>query len=142
MQTFLPYPDLSLSIRCLDVKRLGKQRVEARQIYDSILNGSGWRNHPATVMWENNLEALAIYHNLAIHHWIERGYNNSMNLIRVPNSATVRMPSWLGRNDVHASHRARLLDKDPVWYGQFGWTEAPISKEDGYVWPGACPLSE
>lgn len=32
MQTFLPYPSFTHSLACLDNKRLGKQRVEAKQI--------------------------------------------------------------------------------------------------------------
>jgi len=33
MNTFLPYPDFVKSAQCLDYRRLGKQRVEAWQIY-------------------------------------------------------------------------------------------------------------
>ena len=36
MQTFMPYPDIVKSVRCLDYKRLGKQRVEAMQTYNQI----------------------------------------------------------------------------------------------------------
>jgi len=32
MQTFLPYPDFERSARALDLKRLGKQRVECIQV--------------------------------------------------------------------------------------------------------------
>ena len=38
MQTFLPYPDFVKSALVLDYRRLGKQRVEARQILDIIVN--------------------------------------------------------------------------------------------------------
>ena len=34
MQTFLPYADFKRSAESLDNKRLGKQRVEAMQIYN------------------------------------------------------------------------------------------------------------
>ena len=34
MQTFLPYPDFVKSAQCLDYRRLGKQRVEAKQILE------------------------------------------------------------------------------------------------------------
>ncbi len=40
MQTFLPYTDFKQSARCLDYKRLGKQRLEARTILN-ILEGRG-----------------------------------------------------------------------------------------------------
>ena len=32
MQTFLPHRDFEQSAKCLDMKRLGKQRVEAYQL--------------------------------------------------------------------------------------------------------------
>lgn len=39
MQTFLPYPSFEESAKCLDAKRLGKQRVEAWQIYNALRQG-------------------------------------------------------------------------------------------------------
>ena len=36
MQTFLPYEDFRESVRSLDDKRLGKQRVEAYQIISAL----------------------------------------------------------------------------------------------------------
>jgi len=54
MQTFLPYPNLKKSIKCLDNKRLGKQRVKAHQILNILLKRTktkGWKNHPAIKMW-------------------------------------------------------------------------------------------
>jgi ribosomal protein L37AE/L43A len=39
MQTFLPYSHYSLSAKVLDVKRLGKQRVEALQILQVLSKG-------------------------------------------------------------------------------------------------------
>lgn len=44
----------------------------------------------------------------------------------------MKVPPWLGDERVHASHRSNLLRKDPVWYGQFDWTDNPT---DPYVWP-------
>jgi len=54
MQTFMPYgSQYDQTAKCLDVKRLGKQRVETYQILKALLGESkGWRNHPATRMWE------------------------------------------------------------------------------------------
>ena len=40
MQTFLPYADLTESLRVLDNKRLGKQRVETYQIISAITGGT------------------------------------------------------------------------------------------------------
>jgi hypothetical protein len=54
MQTFLPYYSFEESAKCLDYRRLGKQRVEVYQIIN-ILEGknktNGWVNHPAVKMW-------------------------------------------------------------------------------------------
>jgi hypothetical protein len=36
MQTFLPYKSFEKSAKCLDYRRLGKQRVEAWQIYQTL----------------------------------------------------------------------------------------------------------
>ena len=36
MQTFLPYPNFVASARALDTKRLGKQRVDTRQIQNAL----------------------------------------------------------------------------------------------------------
>jgi hypothetical protein len=36
MQTFMPYSDFEKTARCLDNKRLGKQRVEAWQILNTL----------------------------------------------------------------------------------------------------------
>ena len=58
MQTFLPYPSFTRSLACLDNKRLGKQRVEAKQIlmalefgpyqYDDI---EDWFVHSTPSSW-------------------------------------------------------------------------------------------
>lgn len=52
MQTFLPYSDFRRTARVLDVRRLGKQRVETLQILRALtFDDYGWRNHPAVTMW-------------------------------------------------------------------------------------------
>lgn len=62
MQSFLPYPDFARSARVLDDRRLGKQRVEALQIYRALTREKyGWRNHPAVLMWRSYDEALIAY---------------------------------------------------------------------------------
>jgi hypothetical protein len=39
MQTFLPYKSFEKSAKCLDYKRLGKQRIETWQIYSALKQG-------------------------------------------------------------------------------------------------------
>lgn len=133
MQTFLPYNNFKESFKCLDYRRLGKSRVEARQIWNIITNNTNtiaWRHHPAVLMWENHENALALYHNLCIKEWIYRGYVNNMPLLDIKGEVTY--PYWFGNKHFHASHRASLLFKDYEWYKQFGWTETPQIK---YLWP-------
>lgn len=133
MQTFLPYSDFEISLWCLDYRRLGKQRVEARQIYDILCGeakSNAWKNHPAVKMWDGCANALAIYHNMAIKIWIDRGYKNNMPLINVDYNNVI-YPAWLGNKDFHASHRSNLLRKDYCYYSQFGWQEP---NNISYVW--------
>ena len=130
MQTFLPYPDYVDSVRCLDWRRLGKQRVEAWQILRALQGiKKGWANHPAVKMWRGHEAALAQYMNICIREWKRRGYRNNMQEIDM---GPALPPSWLYATDICASHRSNLLRKDPVYYGQFGWTEPP---DLPYVWP-------
>ena len=132
MQTFLPYPDFKRSLAALDYKRLGKQRVEARQIL-GILRGqpSRWAAHPAVRMWRGFEDALVVYYNAALEEWAARGYRNII-LQPLPECADPVMPPWLGRKDFHASHRSKLLAKNPIYYSRFGWKEEPGLP---YVWP-------
>lgn len=137
MITFLPYAGFHESARALDDKRLGKQRVEARQLMRALeawLGGAVdsrllWS--PACLMWSETPLALAAYCNAMIDEWVRRGFKNTMVRVELSGLA-VDYPSWLGREDFHASHRAALLAKDPTHYGQFGWTERP---RVAYVWP-------
>lgn len=141
MQIFLPYSDFTKSLQTLDTKRLGKQRVETYQIISAItlrpkLDGSpykGWLNHPCTVMWKNYIPALKYYLNCTITEWISRGYNNTMKLENVKEDEIV-IPSFIGNERFHSSHRANLLKKEPEFYTKYGWTENP---EDPYVWMDA-----
>lgn len=136
MQTFLPYPSFYLSAKCLDWRRLGKQRSEAITILNSNLarkNGVkyGWQSHPATRMWENYLPALVMYYNTILQEWIDRGRKNNMPFLYPEDFGEINMPKFMGNNQVHSSHRGNLLRKDYEYYSKFGWTEKPI---EGYVW--------
>ena len=132
MQTFLPYKSFKQSLQSLDYRRLGKQRVEAMQILNVLLERTqtkGWRNHPITRMWAGFENALKQYHNECIDEWVSRGYNNNMKHEVI--DGDIVYPHWLGNDLFHSSHRANLLRKDSEWYGQYGWTENP---ESPYVW--------
>ena len=134
MQTFLPYWDFTLTAKCLDYKRLGKQRVEAWQIYQ-IVSGrrttGGWINHPAVKMWKGYPDYLAKYYNEMLREWIYRGYNNTMKPISLSDSGLIQ-PSWFGDDQLRYSHRSNLLRKDYDFYKQYNWS---IPSDLAYYWP-------
>jgi hypothetical protein len=133
MQTFLPYPDFMQSVRVLDYKRLGKQRVETFQVLNILLNRTttkGWRNHPVTRMWSGYEEALKLYQNFTIQEWIRRGYNNTMQLEEI-DMKHIFLPPWFGNKEFHRSHRSNLLRKDAEYYSQY--FDDPSDLE--YYWP-------
>ena len=132
MQTFLPYPDFVVCARVLDSSRLGNQFYREGI---TILRG-GWPNHPASRMWADYRDWLCLYL-LACGDELERrsrSYPNTRREIITTRESleTTDPPWWLGDERLHSSHRANLLQKDPVHYGQFGWSETP---RVGYWWP-------
>jgi hypothetical protein len=135
MQTFLPYPDFTQSLASLDRARLGKQRVEAKQILLALTQPDyGWQSHPAVLMWRGFEPALATYGRICCEVWQDRGYTDSLwdwFYFREADEAAT-MPPWLNNPAFHSSHRSNLLRKDPIWYGRYGWTESP---DLPYVWP-------
>lgn len=129
MQTFIPYPDVFLSLECLDYQRLGKQRVEAHQILNTLTRESnGWKNHPAVRMWRGYETALKFYHNVSLLTWQSRGYKNNMSLYPIEDD--ILMPDWWGREAIHDSHKAVLKYKNPIWYNFQG-----IEPKEHVIWP-------
>lgn len=136
MQTFLPHPDFRDSLRVLDNKRLGKQRVEAYQILSAItsrpkLDGTpykGWLTHPCTVMWRPYVNALKLYYNVSIEEWVGRGFKNTM--VKEFIDGEIVLPYWMGFEPFHSSHRSNLKSKDS-FYERYLWSETP---GDPYIW--------
>jgi len=121
MQVFLPYPDIKQSLRALDGSRLRKQRVEAFQLLNAILQRptasgkpkAGWTQHPAAVMFRQYVPFLQEYYNQSLVVNAERGGNN---IKLVPEEITdeIVKPFWFGDDTVHATHRSRLLFKGKI----------------------------
>lgn len=134
MQTFLPYPNFQQSVKVLDNKRLGKQRVEAKQIINTLLGTSvGWKNHPAVKMWKGYIPALALYGYECCQEWRRRGFKDSLEPFFVQYiMSSFEYPEWFGDVSFHSSHRSNLLRKDKIRYSLFGWTEDPSQP---YIWP-------
>lgn len=135
MQTFLPHPTFSASAACLDRQRLGKQRVEVLQILKAISdeNATGWRTHPATLMWKDHRNALVEYGLAICDEWIARGYRDTCRekilAFRSPDEAP--LPPWLGIPEFHAAHRSNLIRKEPAFYRAM-WDDPG---DLPYLWP-------
>lgn len=135
MQTFVPYDSFSDSAKCLDYRRLGKQRVETLQILNSLTQiNYGWANHPATLMWKGHENGLCAYGLAICAEWIARGYKDTCfdKIKAIIEPQEDDFPSWWGDQRVHGSHRANLLRKSPEYYGKYDWTESP---DMPYYWP-------
>lgn len=120
MQTFLPYPDFLKSAESLDKKRCWKQVVEARQIIDCLEGKKvGWKNHPAVKMWEGYTDFLKEYYNVFLKVCITKHkINTSMEPMVIPyyNEKVLQKPFWWEQRLFHRSMRARLIEKDEVFY--------------------------
>jgi hypothetical protein len=135
MQTFLPYSSFYQSAKCLDNKRLGKQRVECLQILKALNDSSyGWQNHPAVKMWRGYEQALGEYGVAICEEWISRGFKDTCKdkITELVNEAIpTYYPNFIGNEEFHNSHKSKLLNKKPEHYSQFGW-QVPNNLE--YVW--------
>lgn len=136
MQTFLPQPDFQYCADVLDTLRRWKQVVESRQILNTLTGVSkGWKSHPAVLMWVGYVPALMQYSNfmlckvleLKTHKVVAYQPFDMIGKLRNP-----KMPPWMGKKKLHASHRSKLLEKDFDHYSQFGWKEKPGLE---YYWP-------
>jgi hypothetical protein len=149
VQTFLPYADFERSARALDVKRLGKQRVEVIQIVRALtVPGYAWKTHPAVLMWQGYEEALGRYGLAMCDVWVERGFGDTCaatitddlaayGIAPIRSEQELReaglLPPWAVDGDpVLESHRSALVRKDPETYGPLFPEASPVVP---YVWP-------
>ncbi|SDY59048.1 hypothetical protein SAMN05661080_03958 [Modestobacter sp. DSM 44400] len=147
MQTFLPVADFAESARLLDSPRLGKQRVETLQVLRALeLADYGWASHPVVTMWRGHTAGLVVYGLAMVRAWRERGFADSTERLIAefaPDAAAMTqaeaaaaglLPSWVGNEELHRSHRSNLVAKDPAFY-----RPRFVGEPDDlpYVWPGA-----
>jgi Pyrimidine dimer DNA glycosylase len=150
MQTFLPYPDFARSAEVLDVPRLGKQRVETLQVLRALeLGDYGWRSHPVVRMWRGRTSALVAYGLTVVRAWTALGHADSTHELIAEFAPEVEpltqadlaerglLPSWLGDERVHRSHRSALVRKDPQFYRPL-FRDVPDDLP--YHWPDADEL--
>ena len=148
MQTFLPYADFARSAAVLDLRRLGKQRVEALQILRGLTRpGYGWRHHPAVKMWRDCEEALGAYGLAVTDRWVGHGFADTCDAsirqeladVGIDEVRTQRelkdaglLPAWLGNRRFHRAHQSALVRKDPQHYRRW-FPSVPDDLE--YIWP-------
>lgn len=143
VNTFLPWPEFDWSARCLDNKRLGKQRVEVLQIMDALLHGGGgYYHHPATLMWAGYERALLAYQQAICYEWSSvRGFTDTcwdktrlmfLDVIVDPMATPLILPAFIGDVDFHISHQSNLLRKDEAHYRKFF---PGIRTDHEYIWP-------
>jgi hypothetical protein len=149
MQTFLPVADFAESARLLDSPRLGKQRVETLQVLRALeLPDYGWTSHPVVRMWRGRTPGLVAYGLAMVRVWRERGFADTTEtligefapeVVGVPQpelAAAGLLPSWVGDEALHLSHRSNLIAKDPGFYRpRFTDLFGPEPDDLPYVWP-------
>ena len=155
MQTFVPLPNFTESMRCLDKTRLGNQ-VWREGL--TLIRG-GWPNHPASKMWRGHEYQLGVYLLAGCGVLTERSGKSYPQVVdkivtEMKKFPDTGLPLWLGDEKFHASHRSNLLRKvleaeqkakdfptdrnianaiyQRQWYSQFNWSD-PIDLP--YVWP-------
>jgi hypothetical protein len=137
MQTFLPYKNYQKTAEVLDMRRLGKQRVETLQILKALSDPSyGWQHHPAVNMWRNHEIHLIDYGVAICDEWISRSYKDTCRekisyFYDIFEDSDV--PPWYGDERVHSSHRAALYKKASDLYPS-DW-EFDLKNYPEYWWP-------
>jgi len=147
MQTFVPFADFSESAEVLDNKRLNKQLLEGRQIYQILVSGrrtGGWVNHPAVKMWRNYDMSFFNYLESVKDECVHRGIQTEKNWTAIlelheknwnRGSKTV-MPPWWNDERVHESHRNNLYVKDSSHYAMFSSAKrVACCDKCNYFWP-------
>ena len=144
MQTFLSEHTFADSARALDPVRLNKQLLEGRQMLAAIRGEqAGFRNHPATKMWENNLPAFLAYLGEIKREMKQRhiAWEKNWDAIRrlagwTDDSPYERIvkdyadPDWFrgeSKDRIITTHRANLYLKKPDHYAHYAPAEIDYS---------------
>lgn len=130
MQTFVPLgSDFPANAKVLDMRRLGKQRVEGLQIIRTLTGvGKGWENHPIVKMWRGYEYSLGMYTIAMCDEWISKGYKDTCKdqVISIMESFDMpkTTPLWLEDPEIKISHKSNLIRKMPEHYGLM-WAGVP-----------------
>jgi len=141
MNVFLSGPSVVQSFERLDRLRLGKQRVELKQILLALENGGAWSSHPATKMWTGCRGFVAKMGVTCCLVWRARGYKDSLlpwfTVKAEEWSRECVAPQWLetarekGDCEFFEHVRGNLIRKDSR-YNKFWPNTQP---REGYTWP-------
>jgi hypothetical protein len=162
----LPYADFKRSAQVLSHKDVVWQRDVAWNVLTRIISGDTVDSGVA--MWKRYGLSLTTHTLILCDEMRARGFNEGLRdivLARVCDVAGVSvetleatchqdvlesdvvqeisgrrmLPFWFGRNEVHLSHQAELLRRNPPWYQQFRWA---ADKHTELVWPVIAGLEE
>lgn len=164
VNVFVIKPNIYETARLLDDKRLGKQRVEAKQIINALeefdltgrITKAGWSNHPAVKSWIGFTNHLKVYFNIIVREWCSRGFNNTMQLYPIDERPynivncnfdgrtsnydrsqfnQYSFPFWISFPPFYLSHQASLCRKDPKYYKSLLCDTLNPYLNYGYIWP-------
>lgn len=126
MQTFLPFGSFMATAECLDMRRLGKQRIETKQILQCLLGegSTGWANHPIVQAWAGYEEGLAVYGLYISAEWRDRKYLDNQfpwfqeYRLKIRNGGRhmTQFPPWTRMSEVHEAYKRLLVWKQPEIY--------------------------
>ncbi len=132
------------STRCLEDDDMFYFRKQAKIILRALTGRSkAFERHPVMGMWRGREEALAIYGGYISSAWrgrggVDDGYYPWFEEVRLElrgrSRVLTRMPLWFGDEDLHAYHRALLIQHNPEHYReQFAGMDTSPREEEW--WP-------
>lgn len=145
MQTFVTSTNTDdrvasvLTFKMLDNARLGKQRVEVKQ----LLAGQ-FPNHPASRMWHEHEHALVAYGILCCKVWIKRGHADSLleefqtrRTMLIDDGFPLVWPWWFGHPAMVRTHQTKLYYKNSPRWVEHHQQSAPRHRpmQLPYLWP-------
>lgn len=153
IQTWLPYPSLSLSAEALSADHLNTQRWHNWQLISLLcvyildesessynLTNCVWKHHPLVLQWKSHLSLLMQYQRnvcrrdagkSGILEQCETLFEDVVSRELCESEVSI-VPAWLGQYAYHHSHQSNLIRKDSVHYRpQFSDATEGLP----YVWP-------
>jgi len=133
--TFVPYPDLALSLGILVKEHVAKQREDAWKLYNTLkTKKKGWDQLKICRMWEGYLPCLAWYYNVAHANCNRRMVPVGSHKPIDTSAMIINFPSWFGNQKLHQSHRSNLValydEYETLWFGA-----ARTPKNLPFYWP-------